>query len=251
MYLPNDEDDDEILLDAMNHTTNLPLALRTVRNITVSVPQSIYGLAPPILLSLLRLPQINSLKTGLVQEIEDSFPVLHHSTSTVTKLEIEFPCSYTTLLHMLQMPKALTHLSYRRSSLEMDLTPEMLGSALKPVRSSLEHLDIDFEDSLDEDMDPPHARISSLRLWPALRSLKCPLTLLLGSGLPENSLRLVEDEEMVRQVVELLHGKSFVAPALQVLTISSVWRLKPQDVEKLKAVREAVVVKVVMESMEY
>lgn len=150
----------------------------------------------------------------------------------------------------------------------MDLTPEMLGSALKPVRSSLEHLDIDFENSVDEDMDPPHARIGSLRLWPALRSLKCPLTLLLGSGLPKNSLRLVEvlppnirdlhivpcplwqDEEMVRQVVELLHGKSLVAPALQVLTISSVWRLKPQDVETLKAVREAVVVKLVMEPME-
>lgn len=268
MYLPNDEDDDEILLDAMNHTTNLPLALRAVRMITVSVSRSIYGVTPPILLALLRLPQITSLKTGLVQEIEDPFPVLHHSTSTVTKLEMEFSCSYSTLLHMLQMPKALTHLSYRRSDLETDLTPEMLGSALKPVRSSLEHLDIDFEDPVIEDMEPSHAQIGSLRLWPALRSLKCPLALLLGSGLPENSLRLVgavppnirdlhivpsplwSDEEMVRQVVELLHGKKHVAPALQVLTISSVARLKGRHVETLKAVCEAVVVKLVMEPMQ-
>lgn len=268
MYLPNDEYDDDILLNAMNQTTNLPLALQTVREITISVPHSMYGVTPPILLSLLRLPRITSLKTGLVQEIEDPFPAVHHATSTVKRLEIDYYCSYTTLLHILQLPQALTHLSYRWSCFETEHIPRMLDSVIKPVQGSLEHLDIDFEDPIIQDMEDEPARIGSIRSWTALRSLKCPLVLLLGSRIPENSMRLVDalppnirhlhivprppwsDEETVRQVVELLHGKARVAPALQVLTISSVRRLKPQDVETLKAACEAVMVKLVLQAMQ-
>lgn len=153
-------------------------------------------------------------------------------------------------------------------SREWVLLPGLFGLAIKPVRSTLEHLDIDLEDPLIEEEESSPARIGSLRLWPSLRSLKCPMTLLLGSRLAENSPWLVEvlppnirdlhivpcpswsNEETVREVVQLLDEKEHVPPALRVLTISSVRRLNPQVVQTLEAACEAVAVKLVLEAVE-
>lgn len=140
------------------------------------------GISPSNLLTVLSLPCIRKIHTQVVKASSICFETakLAVATSTVTNLLFtEADNSQRSLECILKIPIALTHFAY---STGFSYPTFHMGVALQPLRASLKHLHLEFKDVPLE--------VGSLRDWPALQTIRCSLTVLLGKGPQKDSPRL-------------------------------------------------------------
>lgn len=176
---------------------------------------------PKLLLALMRFPSLRDLVTDL-QFAEDythdtsviAGIIAFAGLSPITHLSLHFGNTTTSmLLHILQMPRALTDFSYADDS-QYPYTPDTtpLRSALRALRHTLKSLSLGGLRALQLGQ-PLQQTIGSLHDWPALTTIRCSLTALLGTRLTA-TCRLVDllpmgiRELEVRRLDELSHLRS-------------------------------------------
>lgn len=128
---------------------------------------------------------------------------------------------------VMEFPRALTHFAFRFGAVEPHpFDAAVFGDALVPVQRTLEQLTVELCNT-EQFMrgNEIQCAIGSLREWPVLKQVRCPLTLLLGQG-PEVRLgrlavvlpKVIQEfvvvvdefwsaEQIVREVVWLLDDK--------------------------------------------
>lgn len=214
------------------------------------------------LLLLLTLPCIDSIeivRTTISGDPPDPTPA---ATSTVTKLVFrDLDLSTSMLLSIVQIPRALTHFSYSAYDLDGSFK---LRDALSLLQGSLQYLYLNSAFDTVGISDPISNHwvplVGSLREWPLLRTVRCPLMLLLPPYRPDSvtcladvlPLGICELEALdnpfspvtyvVTQVVKLLGRKAEVAPALRKVTVPGATTYQRED---LRVASEAAGVEVV------
>lgn len=196
------------------------------------------GLTPAALLTVLNLPCIRDVEVHILRFREFPFTTFNvAATSTVTHLRFTKANLHPLFLEwVFKIPIALTHFSYSGERGTIDFNPPAFGRALALLRRRLEFLHLDLtEVALGDDGQTGSfpQTIGSLRDWPALRTVSCPLMALLGHGVelhhpPSFAYMLpvkIAELEILKdkywplasdQVLELLNDKSAV-PALRTL----------------------------------
>lgn len=231
--------------DVLQPPLTLPLALQTIYEFRSVGTTSATGVTPMILVALMALPSIRKIVVAVTDEDIESEDFLTAAaaaagTSRVTELHLLYgDLTHRSLGAILKIPQALTRFSYSTMVAHSYFELVEFGEALAPLRSSLQHMWIDFADTErlgDEDMDEDcYDTIGSLRGWEVLQTLDCPLMALLGRSRTAGSrrlsdmlplglhiLRVVGDHywttgEVVDQVVGLLEQGGI--PALQGLEV--------------------------------
>lgn len=227
--------DHSYAIDAFLDTTGgVPLELRQLHNFSCTWPRHQRGVTTDMLLSMFRLPCIRTLEIHILAEIVHPFPVTEHKTSGVTKLEIT--CSeirMQSLGPILQVPRALTHLSFTGSIATPRHDIPALKTALEHVRMTLQVLELDTEHMSQWSRALANRPFLSLRMYPVLWKLKSTMMVLLGNwpdlapcGLAEvlpPSLRELEvlgdwnwvQDKVVRELVRLVEQKGVAVPVLE------------------------------------
>lgn len=221
---------DDFIVEASTWLMPHSHAFRSLREVCVSSTHRDYGVSQPTLHTLMMLP--------VIEDIDVSLSTLHYFdpslfttySSTLTKLwlwgGILWPDE---LLWILRVPRCLTHFSCSLAD-RFDFRP-----ALVPLRSSLQclYLKALYSGGLRPDEELSDLAVGSLREWTCLRTLRCSMVLLLGYGLQQERLRLVDvlpvglceleflwdneypAEAVVVEVVELLAHRAELVPALK------------------------------------
>ncbi|KAL0639032.1 hypothetical protein Q9L58_001914 [Maublancomyces gigas] len=155
----------------------LPLALRSVRNLSCTWNSHYYGVTGEMFLMMMTLPNIRTLDVQILDGVNDALPT---ATSAVTTLHILYSGqSIKPLAPILRVPRALTHLSFIISIHATDVDLLELHHALEPQRNTIQLLDL----RLTPDHRSAHqgvALTASFATWPVLRGLRCPLRMLPG-----------------------------------------------------------------------
>lgn len=233
----HDRDKLDEFLSADNAT---PLGLQSLREFRWYSADRRRGVSPTMLLTLLGLPSIRIIDVHMVTELESLFPApdaatLAMATSAATHLEFSFgEISTWTLSRILKVPRALTHLTYRAISGNHSSLSEVADS-LAPLRSTLQHLDLDLFRCISRDHHGAWQTesLGSFREWPVLRNVRCSLMALLGKDetrladvLPRGlrALETVSDpfwtvEEAVCEVMAMLARKHVMLPHLRTVAV--------------------------------
>lgn len=100
-----------------------------------------------------------------------------------------------TLARVLEMPFALTHFTYFEEPGDHSFDCAVMRRGLETSRLTLQCLKLRIPDSLgsgfSEEEDSP-ATIGSLREWPMLRSVRCPMSVFVSKWPKETGVRLVD-----------------------------------------------------------
>lgn len=261
---PPDESDEysdfiDSLCSPMRPRTALPMTLRSLRIYTCSwhiFGCSAFGLT---LLTILRLPHIESITIPAPEGIyftDQNALTAAATSSTVTHLK--FPSariSQRELLTILKTPRALTHFSFFAHAIKINYNSHALRTALDPLRNTLTNLVLHFWTSqpLSTHRGDPSTTIGSLRDWPVLRSLHCSLLLILGLGLPGESrdiarvlpecvreLEILDDrfwtpDDALQEAVLMVRQKRAMVPELRRLTVYSRRGGCPEARERLRS----------------
>lgn len=231
---------------------NLPLALQSVRQISCTWISHQRGVTSEMLLAIILLPSIRTIEVQILDEIEDPYPAIHNKTSTVTRLDISYSqISLLSLGYILQLPRALTHLSFTSTITTDHTVLEELQTALDPVKNTLQMLEVDIEGwHFGEDGPGSGRPVRSFRTWPVLCRLKCPLRLLLGDRYADPRLHLEDvlphgihhleigvdhqwtGEDVVEEFVRLVAQKAVVAPGLR-NAVWNDWGVLPELTKRL------------------
>lgn len=188
-------------------SVHLPLTLLSVRHLSCTWISRRRGVGSDLLLTMLRLPNIDRLEVHLLDEIDDPFPAAASATSAVSKLHISYShITVTSLARILVVPHALQQLSFTTTRAVESINIDELYDALAPLQPTLEVLEVYFQpgdvwvnqmslryppmvprfpypmgaDYLGEDVVIPLPPRESFHGWPMLRGLRCPMRLLLG-----------------------------------------------------------------------
>lgn len=230
------------LSDPSIRPDKLPLGLQQLREFRCSVPENHGGLSPDTLLILLRLQHIRKIDVHISGRSTIDFDTIDIAPASSGVTELRFTqttLSQEYLAFILKIPTALEYFSYsgNRNDPAFDL-----GYILKPLQMSLKHLDLQYVGATKP--------IGSLRDWPALRIVRCSLTVLLGKGLQTNTLPITDVTQKgtlrltdvlpsglrefeihrerycwsvaaeVNETVELMRQKMEVLPALETLVVA-------------------------------
>lgn len=209
-----------------------PTALQSLREFRWYSANRHSGVSPGMLLALLRLPRIRIIDVHMVTRLPPA--TLAERTSCVTHLEFSFGgLSARSLALVLAVPRALTHFTYRAVAGNRASMAE-LADALRPVRETLQHLDLDVFRCIGSVPSGVcgDGSIGSLRTWPALRSVRCSLAVLVGSEeslvdvLPGGlcALETIQDpvwsvEKVVREVEAVVLGMKTAVPRLATVAV--------------------------------
>lgn len=234
-----------------------------------------------MILGLFALPSIRMLDICMVSEMQiddddnddddaemDLSSPAFAGTSSVTDLRFSRgEVSSWSLLRILPLPRALTRFSLGECSTRgrsgFDIAE--LRRALVGVRNTLERLAVCFHDDdfSDGARDMAIETIGSLREWPVLAELRCPLSLLVGGSACETgiALRLVDvvprvvrevrvasdefwsDDETVGMLREMVELKSVCGlRRLAVVSVEPRWGVE----EEMRVVCEAASVALVV-----
>lgn len=212
---------------------------------------------PPMLLAMMRFPSLRKVMVDLqapenyVHDIPGTLGsiIAFAGQSQVTHLSLHFGGNIrsSTLRHMLQMPRALTHFSYEDDWLN-PYQPDALPfrDALRVLRHTLVSLSIGAVRALGLG-EPAAQTIGDFSDWPLLTTVKCTMTGLLGTratatdrvvdllpmGIREFELRrtdglsdLPPDEEwtasdMTNQMFDVVRQR----PELMVVTVDMAYRV--------------------------
>lgn len=244
---PQFSDDFEELMEEHHATTDaamLPRSLQSIREFSWSWFAGQTGISSTMLLTLLRLPSIRDINVHIIDEVEwphpgtkDTIAVPDYTgVSGVTHLKFRYGnISPSSLTRILKLPRALTHFSYRAKE-GFNFNFADLGAALRPLRHSLRHLDLDLFWGIGHIQFEvvPRTTLGSFQDWPVLRYLRIPMMPLLGKdrsdllaymlpvGLCE--LEILSDPywlfpDVVGEVVVMLGRKASMLPSLRELKI--------------------------------
>lgn len=211
-------------------TAALPAGLKSVREITYRCPWS--SSASSLVLALLSLPAISKIDVrGGCGSGETEFDLGRFTgRSSVSNLSFgHFILSTFTLTRLVEISTGLTYFSYLdRFGDPTRFDSALFGRALRGSRNTLQYLRLTFA---NRDRYPyrPDRRgsLGSLQDYPVLRSVWCPLAVLLGRTPRTMTERLVQvlptvieelrvgsqafdpwsNPEVVQQVVEVLEHK--------------------------------------------
>lgn len=259
---------------------SLPIGLQSLRQFSCSYMNHSSACSPLMVLGLLALPSIRTLDICMFSEIEisiaggdaDDGAKLDLSspdfvgTSSVTDLRFGSSVSSSSLMRIIPIARRLTRFSFgeRGAGRRNGFKVAELRTALQGLRETLQRLAVCFEyyHYTRGDRDATLDTIGSLRDWPVLAEIRCPVSLLLGVGGRQTGmvLRLVElvprvvrevritaeeywsDEEIAEQVGEMVKLKNVYG--LQRLALVSF----PHDgrVEEMRSVCDAASVRLVV-----
>ncbi|KAL0635223.1 hypothetical protein Q9L58_005869 [Maublancomyces gigas] len=170
-------------LGVNNGRHRLPLALRSVTHLSCTWVSNQRGVTSDMLLTILTLPNIQTIEVQILDEIDDPYPAATDATSSVSTLHISYSeISIPSLGRILLVPRALTHLSFASTITTTSIDLGELHSALEPVRNTLQMLELITETGNTWTPGPGSTRAASQSFseWPMLSVLRCPLRLLLG-----------------------------------------------------------------------
>lgn len=221
---------------------NVPLGLQQLREFRCSAPENLGSLNPDTILTLLRLQHIRKIDVHISGRSTIDFDTIDIAPASSAVTELRFTqttLSQEHLAFILKIPAALEYFSYCGDTHGPALD---IGYALQPLQMSLKHLNLH-----DVRATKP---IGSLRDWPALRTVRCSLTVLLGKELQTNTLRFTDVMQKgtlsltdvlpsglrefeihrerwywsvaaeVNETVELVRQKMAVLPALETLVVA-------------------------------
>lgn len=171
----------------------LPAGLQSVREILNGNDENDeeYADCVPltVLLAMMLLPRIRKIQAftiGYDQPHEmDRISATYAGQSPVTHLHLlERYTSLPELQRILQVPRALTHFSYRYICHDMvSIDCAQFGRAIRHLRWTLQSLALDFGEGIqpnDEGVAATRRTIGSLRDWPVLAYVRSSLQPLLG-----------------------------------------------------------------------
>lgn len=182
----------EQLEAALQHPTNLPAALLTIRKFKSEGTNMFTGVKTSLLVSLMCLPSIRNIFVSITDFFADgqitdkemdecaASAAPCASTSPITELTLRYgdilPKSMATIL---MLPKALIRFNYETKMADFDLRG--IGRALLPLQHSLQHLYLQFHETEGPYFEPTmRDTIWSLRGWTSLRILHIQIVSLLG-----------------------------------------------------------------------
>lgn len=213
-------------------TVSLPAGLTHLREIRYQYHA--IDTPPQSLLTMLNLPSIRKIYfySNLYADQLDLISDACIGKSTVTDLHLEHRSMSTlALTRVLSMPRALAHFTYMdRGGNIMDYGE--FRKALAASRNTLQYLRVDLLTMSTREPDVKNERksIGSLYDWPVLRTIWCPMDLLLGERPETQTPRLVDvlptviedfcvgaDEywgtsDVAGKLVELVKGKVVFGP---------------------------------------
>lgn len=192
---PRNRDAFNDFLDAIDRTQPLPLSFRSLTNFYCDWCDTDTGVSPQAVLALLQLPHMDRLHVNMKGEFGGPFPANARGTSGVTRLTLG-DCEISTTLvgFILSVPRALHHLQCYG-----EYKPGFAG-VLWQLRATLTHLHLGFWGAESE----PVERLS-LREWPVLRDVACPLELLLGCRGVREAWQLAERLPVCIRQLQMLY----------------------------------------------
>lgn len=223
------------ILDSNIATDTLPSGLQSLCEFRSYPAQLSHVVSPQTLVSYMKLPNIRRITVSSLNRYQDS-AILDSAVATSGVTHLRFPSAsmpVSVLSPVLLVPIALTHFSYSGIA-DRNFTLPSFMAALAPLRVSLQSLHLHF--SKVEEFQLPYPE-GSLRDWPMLQTLSCPLLPLLGKGKLNGSPRLMDVlpvslrefevlqdsywrvAEAVEQIVEMLEQKELVVPRLAGLAV--------------------------------
>lgn len=200
----------------------LPIGLKLLRKFGGDWRHDQPAITPTMLLALMMLPSISDIDVHMESTPGDDHETetfdrhsspRHHRTSTVTKLRFQDSNFSTALLNtILQLPRALTHFTYEDGhphNVEFESTT--FSQALAHLRPTLQYLSLGWirvlQAAHSADGGEERKTIGCLRWWPVLRTVKCPLTALVGKPVAMTP-RLVDVLPVVVAEVEIIRRHS-------------------------------------------
>lgn len=174
-------------LGANPTSTQLPLALRSVRHLSCTWFSHTRGVSSALLLTMLTLPNIASLEVHILADIDHGFPTSASVTSRVARLHISYSeITLTSLARILAVPCALRELVFCSVSAVGSISVKTLYAALAPVRPTLEILELRFRAgrSTAGALVRWKPERDTFRDWPVLRRLRCAMRVLVGDVHP-------------------------------------------------------------------
>lgn len=175
-----------------------PMGLDSLRELRLNSNDRDDAICPWSLANILQLDGLRKLRIYDIDQIsEDEFPELSPSASSpassITHLSIGFnELTGSALALVMVSLQNLTSLELvYRAAYKYPLDTPLFGSALLPLRDTLQELNIFFLYTAYvygyEEMT-----VGSLREWPVLRRVRCPLTVLLGPEDASDGYKLAE-----------------------------------------------------------
>lgn len=240
----------------------LPVGLQSLHEFNWHSEQAYRSVNYKMLITLMRLPSIESIDVHVVEEYSPFPEPDEHSTSGITNLHFSGGAiSDISLTRILTLPRALTHFTYNGTH-GNNLDLGLFSAALKPLKQSLEHLEINLLNgwSRSEPDDLSMVRFAPLRDWPMLRVVRIMPSTLLGTKhelglaqvLPAGlcAFGIMNDyflplEDVVEMVLVMLEQKTKQLPRLRRLALSSSIRINPELSRKVRIACLAVGVEVV------
>lgn len=227
------------LLESAADDMTLPCGLNSLREVHCPPTDDSDGVRWHTLRVFLQLPQIRRIEVTCINRFRSSeiSRGREASSSTVTHLRFSHSDIPDWLLsNVLLIPIALTHFSYSIVPSRGFLLSEFIAT-LGPLRPSLQSLHLDFGNMVLPREPQLPQNDSSLREWPVLRTISCPLIPLLGGGPRDRSPRLMNVlppslreleilwdscwsfSDAVDQIVEMLAEKRWAVPYLERLAV--------------------------------
>lgn len=252
------------ILDSNIATDTLPSGLQSLCEFRSYLAQPSHEVNPQTLVSYMKLPNIRRITVSSLNRYQDS-AILNSTVATSGVTHLRFPSAHmraSVLSPVLLVPIALTHFSYSGSG-DRNFTLPSFMAALAPLRLSLQSLHLHF--SKVEEFQLPYPE-GSLRDWPMLQTLSCPLLPLLGKGKLNGSPRLMDVlpvslrefevlqdsywqvAQEVEQIVEMLQQKESAVPRLAKLAVVLGRYGRYQMVKRLEVACKAAGVSLVEES---
>lgn len=252
-------DDFEDFIESHHATesTLLPLGLQSIREFNWHSSQVSRRVSYTMLITLMRLPSIQSIDVYVIEEYIPFPEPDEPSTSGITNLHFSGGAiSEISLTRILKIPRALTRFTYNGM---YGNNPDLglFSNALKPLQQSLQYLEINLLNgwSRSEPDDPLMASFASLRDWPMLHIVRiAPVALLgmknelgLAQVLPAGlcAFGIMNDyfwslEDVVEMVLVMLEQKAKRLPRLRRLALSSSIRMNPELCRKVRVACMAV-----------
>lgn len=189
------------------------MSLDSLRELRLSPTDRSDTISPLSLLSILQLDVLTKLRIHDIDEIDEeeflSFSqFVSRPASPITHLSIGFnDLTGSTLALVMVSLQNLTSLELvYNAAYKYPPDIPLFGKALLPLRDTLQELTIFFSyTAYIYDDQYPDMTVGSLREWPVLRRVRCPLTVLLGPDQEFNGHRLSEllPRVIVKFVAEL------------------------------------------------
>lgn len=257
--------------------TAFPIGLQSVRDFHCDFANCV---RPRAFAVLLRLPNIRTIAMPICGDIElqlRGFDIVPRGSSSVTRLEFPYArMPHLSLKRILQIPRALTHFSYRALPTTGEgLRLREFAEALAPLKDSLQTLVLDFSrlqlprtaagNSEADDGEPA----ITLHDWPALRHISTSLVPLLGMAVhPDSPGRLAavlpagirtlltlgdnhwSGTEAAHQLVVLLEQKgAVVVPVLECVGVCENVEVSREAEDRLREACETAGVRMARESL--